>query len=217
MTGVEEMSPSVLSLLGRVLTLREEPFAWVMREPTGLRLALAVVVLAGLSEALGQSVVLFANRVKPRRFVASLFLSAGLYTAGFVLWALSVWLVGTYVLDSQQSLRTVTKAVGLAYAPYLFSFFVLTPFFGDGVAVALSLWSLLAVLVAVQVTLSLTLSQALLCSALGWVLLQLLRRTVGRPVIWGVLWLRERIAGVPLITGREALQELLHEHDETRG
>ena len=217
MTGLEDTSPGVLSLLGRVLTLREEPFAWVMREPAGLRLALAVVVLAGLSEALGQSVVLFANRVKPRRFVASLFLSAGLYTAGFVLWALSVWLVGTYVFDAQQTLRTVTKAVGLAYAPYLFAFFILTPFWGDGVSVALSLWSLLAVLVAVQVTLSLTLAQALLCSALGWVLLQLLRRTVGRPVIWGVLWLRGRIAGVPLITGREALQELLHEHDETRG
>lgn len=208
-----------LSIIGDALMLREGAFQTVLNTPRGLTLALIVVAVAGLSEALAQSLVLFANRVKPHRFVASLLLSAGLYTLGFVLWTTSVWLVGSYLYDREQGLLTVTGAVGLAYAPYLFNFLVLTPYWGSGISVALSLWSLLAVLIAVQVTLSLTLLQALVCSALGWILLQVLRRTVGRPVIWAVRWLRGHIAGVPLVTNRRELSELLrngHNGDSSR-
>ncbi len=201
--------PSPLSLISQVLRLQEEPFALLQSSPQGLRTALIIVLLAGLSEALAQSVVLFANRVKPHRFAGSLALSAGFYTAGFALFAFSVWLFAGYLFDRQQAFRDVLKAIGLGYAPYLFSFFILTPYWGNGIAVALSLWSLLAILVAIRVTLELSLWQALLCSALGWLLLQVLRRTLGRPVIWSARWLRSRIAGVPLVTDHKGLNELL--------
>lgn len=190
--------------------LEHTPFDLVLGSAQGLRLALSIVIIAGLSEALAQSLVLFANRVRPHRFVASLLLSAIFYTAGFILWTLSIWLVADLVFDKQQDIRALLKVVGLAYAPYLFGFFILTPFWGNGISVLLSLWSLLAVLNAVQVALALSLPQALACSALGWVLLQLLRRTVGRPLIVLTRFVKRRTAGTALITDQKALRELFN-------
>lgn len=195
-------------MVGRALTLDERIFIAAQSSPWGLRVALSVVLLAGLSEALGQSVVLFASRVKPRRFVASLLLSASLYGFSFLFLSASIWLVGTQVFDREVAFEVILRTVGLGYAPYLFSFFVLTPYFGNPIGLLLGVWSLLAILEAVRATLDLTVAQAFLCSALGWLLLQVVQRTVGRPLIAGVRWLRRRTAGAPLATSRRELKEL---------
>ena len=171
-------------------------------------LVATVVVLAGISEALGQSVVLFASRVKKRRFVLSLLFSASVYTFSFFFLSLSVWLVGSQVFDREVAFSTIVRAVGLGYAPYLFSFFILAPYFGNPIGLLLSVWSLIAVVRGVQVVLDLGTWQALLCAFLGWLLLQLIQRTVGRPLTGGVRWLRRRVAGAPLATSRAELREL---------
>jgi hypothetical protein len=170
------------------LALGEVPLRWL----------LWIVYVAGLSAALGQSLVLFVSRVKPRRFVASLALSAAIFVAGFVLWSLSIWIVGTYGYGREVSYQAVLRATALAYSPYLFSFFVLTPYFGSFLWVALSIWSLLALVVATGVVMDLTPWQALVCNAAGWLLLQVLARTVGRPVVWLTGNLRRWVAGTRL-------------------
>ena len=196
------------SIVGRALTFDDSVHRLVQEAPRGNLLVALVVVLAGLSEALGQSLVLFASRVKKRRFVFSLFFSASVYAFSFFFLALSVWLVGTQVFGREVELRAVMRAVGLGYAPYLFSFFILAPYFGNPISLLLSVWSLIAVVQGVQVVLELPVRQALLCAFLGWLLLQLLQRTVGRPMTGGVRWLRRRVAGAPLATSREELREL---------
>lgn len=190
---------SLLGTVRRVLALDESVFVAIQDAPHGLPLALTIVLFAGLSQELGQSVVLFVNRVTPRRFVASLLLSTLLFAFGFFFWTASVWLVSGYLFEQTVSYRQVSKAVGLGYAPYWFSFFVLTPYFGTLIATLLSLWSLLAILLALQVTLELTLLQALVGSALGWLLLQLSQRTIGRPVTRLTRALRSMIADRPLL------------------
>lgn len=199
------------SVVGRSLTLEREVFLQVQSETWGLLAVVFVVFFAGFSESLGQSVVLFANRVKPRRFVASLALSAAIFLFSYLFWTLSIWLVGTYVYNRDVDFNVVAKAVGLGYAPYLFSFFALAPYFGVPIFALLSVWSLLAVIVAVSVTLDLSLTQALACSALGWLLWQALQRTVGRPVIALSKRLKRLTAGVPLTTTRQELRDLLDE------
>ena len=151
---------------------------------------------------------MFANRVKPKRFVASLALSASIFLFSYLFWTLSIWLVGTYVYGRDVNFNVVARAVGLGYAPYLFSFFALTPYFGVPIAAFLSLWSLLAILVGVSVTLELSLAQALVCSALGWLLWQVSQRTIGRPILNVSRWLKRTIAGVPLTTTRQELRDL---------
>lgn len=196
-------------LIPQVLRLQREPFELVLLSGHGFRLMLSIVFLAGLSQALGQSVVLFANRVKPRRFILSLLLSASIYVLGFFFLVTSIWLVARYGFDRTQPLSAVVRGVGLAYAPYLFSFFVLTPYFGSLISVALSLWSLSAILVALEVLFGFTLWQALLCSVLGWLLHQLLQRTVGRPVQQLAVLTRSFVAGQRLELGRKKLEDLI--------
>lgn len=195
-------------VVGRALTFGDN--TQILLEPSAWQgtLVTLIVALAGLSEALGQSIVLFASRVKKRRFVFSLFFSALVYTFSFFFLTVSVWLVSSQVFDHAASFGTVTRAVGLGYAPYLFSFFSLVPYFGNPVGLLLGIWSLFAVNQGVQVALGLTFWQALASTLLGWLLLQLVQRTVGRPLVGGVRWLRRRVAGAPLATSREELREL---------
>jgi len=55
-------------LLGGVFSLSLEAFQEIASLQRGLLPSVLVVIFAGLSLAIGQSVVLFINRVKPIRF-----------------------------------------------------------------------------------------------------------------------------------------------------
>lgn len=209
-------APVILDIIGGSLALNRDTFYMVQQAPWGLWVALSIVLFAGLSHTLGQSIVLFINRVKPSRFLYSLLLFTLLYTLGFLFWTLSVWLVGTQLFGREANLLAVVQAVGIGYAPYLFGFFILTPYFGSLIGTILSLWSLIAILIAVQVTLQLTLGQALLCTALGWLLWQLLHRTIGRPVIWFTNTLRRWVTGVPIIIDRRKLKQLYRDAPRQR-
>jgi hypothetical protein len=180
----------------QALALDERIFTAIQTAPNGLAVALAVVFLAGLSEALGQSLILFLNRVSPRRFGLALFLSAGSHVVGYLVWATSIWLVGAYAFSQEQSFEILVRVVGLAYAPQLLSFFILTPYLGSFFSLLLSIWSLLATVVAIQIAVDLTLWQALICSGLGWLLVQAWRRTLGRPVLAAGHWLQRHAVGM---------------------
>src|SRR5690606_13447626 len=136
--------------------------------PGGLLIALVVVALAGLSEALGQSLILFINRISPQRFGFAILLSTGTHVIGYLFCTATIWLLGIYLFTSDVTYATVGRAVGLAYAPQLLSFFVLTPYLGSLFALIIAVWSLLATVIAVQVGLDLTIWQAVVCSGTGW-------------------------------------------------
>lgn len=189
---------SALDLIGGALRLRSDAFAAMALRPDGLRLALIVVLAAGLSSALGQSLVLFVNGVRPRRLVSSLILSALLFAFSFVFWVTSIWLMADLVFDRQRPLVEVGRLVGLAYAPQLFGFFALTPYLGGAITTALSIWVLLATLLATAVAFSVSPLVAVACAALGWLLLLLAHRTVGRPLDWLANRLRRAVAGTEL-------------------
>ena len=190
------MSP--LELVGGALSLDRTAFAVLLEADGSLRFALWIVFLAGLSSALGQSIVLFASRVAPKRFAASLVLSAFIFVGVFAFWTGSIWLAGRWLYGADRALADILAAVGLAYAPQLFGFFVLVPYLGSGISVLLSTWNLLAVVVAVQVALTLGIGPALVCSAAGWLLLQLAQRTIGGPLARLTRWARRLVAGTDL-------------------
>ena len=192
-------------LLFGALRLDATAFQVLIQRQDGLQIALWVVFLAGLSSGVGQSVVLFASRVPPRRFIASLILSASLFVGVFAFWTLSIWIVAHYGYGSDQPYRTALRAAGLAYAPQLFGFFVLAPYFGSGIGALLSIWNLLAIVVATRVAFTIDLVPAVVCSAAGWILLQLAQRTIGWPLGRVARWARSAVAGTRL----ENLDEMI--------
>lgn len=190
--------PGLLETIQRAMQLDETIFAAIQQASSGLFIAVIVVFLAGFSEAVGQSVILFVNRVSPRRFMFALVTTAANHFVGYLLWVVTVWLVGYYVFGQLNPLMAIASAVGLAYAPQLLAFFELTPFFGNSFSIILSLWSMMAVVIAVRVGIGLETWQAIVASGLGWVMIQLWRRTIGRPLYGLGRWLQRRAAGVAL-------------------
>ncbi len=189
---------SLWQTIREAMQLNETVFAEVQRASNGMMIALTVVILAGLSEALGQSIILFVNRVSPPRFIFALLITAANHVVGYLLWTVMVWLAGYYIFDRFTPLMVVASAVGLAYAPQLLAFFELTPFFGNSFSIILSLWSMMAIVVAVRFGLALETWQAIVVSGAGWLAIQLWRRTIGRPIYGLGRWLQRRAAGVPL-------------------
>lgn len=199
----------IWQLLWNAIWLKPEAFQLINQLPRGLEVALGVTLLAGLSQAIGQGIILFVNRVKPLRFILSLIISAVLFGFGWIFWILSTWIACNVLFRFNPSLITVGQSLGLSYAPQIFSFFIALPYLGVPVSIALSIWSFLAFLTAMQATLGLGLWQAFWCGVLGWMMLQILQRTIGRPVARAGQWLANTAAGVKLVTDLKELERLV--------
>jgi hypothetical protein len=175
-------------------------------EVAQLRVGAWVVFAAGLSLAVGQSVALFAVRVSPRRFLASLVVQAVLFAAGFFFWALSVWWVARFGFDAVRPLRDVVAVIGLAYAPQLFGALILAPYLGVPLQTLLSAWTLLGTVVATSVVFGLGLQDAVLAAGAGWLVTQIGQRTIGRPLVrWGRR-VRNWVVGADLNAPRRAVR-----------
>lgn len=190
--------PGFLDALRLALRLEPTLYVQLQHHALGIVYAALIVLLAVCSESLGQSIVLFLNRVRPRRFVLALSITTASNIVGYFLWTLTIWSVGSLLTQTHQSWRAVAVVVGLAYAPQIFAFFELTPYLGNLIWGVLSLWSMIAIVVALHFGLGMATWQALLVSALGWIVMQALRRTVGRPILHLRTNLQRRAAGVPL-------------------
>lgn len=170
----------------------------IFASPYGRLITLQIVALAGVSESLGNSVILFANRVSPRRFLFSLLLSVIIYIGGYFTWVFSIQAVAQVVFHRVGTVEQVAAAVSLSYVPLLLSFLTLLPYLGAPILKGLYLVTFFVLINALRVALDLTEWEALLCSQFGAVFILLIRATIGRPVIWFEKRVRNWVAGRPL-------------------
>ena len=191
------------------ISLSPDTYRRVVQSSSGGLISLVVLLLAGLSEAIAQGIVLFVNRVKPIRFVLSLAIASILFVFGFLFWAGSTWIVLKIFFGTRAPLIQLLITLAISFAPKIFGIFIALPYLGVPLSIALSIWSFLAFLVGIQATLGLDLWQGFWCGVLGWAVLQLLQRTVGRPVAGIGKWIRNSAAGVPLVTDLKDLERIV--------
>ncbi len=177
------------------LRLDSTVYTLVQGSRAGLTLALVVVLLAAISEALGQSVVLFLNRVRPFRYALSLVMAVASNLIGYFLWSTAIWLALWLAFGVEEPFVGALAVVGLAYAPQLFAFFEVTPYFGNFFGLVLTLWTMAAVVVAVRFGMGMSTWQAALTGIVSWAAIQLFRRSLGRPVYALGTWVERRAAG----------------------
>jgi hypothetical protein len=145
--------------------------------------AIALVVLAGLSDGLGtQSVVLFANQLGRRTFALNLLVSGLFALLGALGWALSIGLVARVALGLAISPSALVALVSLGYVPLLFSFLALIPYSGPAIAALLHGVSFAIVAGQLAGALAIAPWQALACATGGWLLLQAARWLFSRPL-----------------------------------
>ncbi|MBK6325677.1 MAG: hypothetical protein IPF56_07010 [Chloroflexi bacterium] len=205
LTTIGGFLASLWALIQGVLSLDPQAYNAALTQEGGGRLSLAVLFVAGVSITIGQSVVLFANRLPRRRFIVSLVLSSLLLLVGVLFWAASVWVLATYVFGAERSLRLVMIVVSLSYAPMLYGVFVLLPYLGNILYIFLRIWILIALVGAVTAIFPLAIWQALICSLLGWLMLEMATRL---PVVSAVEnWLWRKTTGTREILPTEDVVE----------
>ena len=192
------------------IALNSDTFQTIHAQSHSLLAALTVVFIAGLSQSFSQIVVLFVNQVRPIRFVLSLVISALFFVIGYGFWTISTWATIHLIFGSSLSLTTVLRTLGFSYVPLTLSFFAVIPYFGNAIFVLLSIWTLLAVVIGIDVITVLGPWEAFACAALGWVVLQLLQKTVGQPIATLGQWITNWVAGEELITNRNRLAQELY-------
>ena len=196
------------SLVGSALALDRSALAAAATTPGALAAALLIAFLGGVSLMLGQSVVLFANRVSRRRFAACLAIYGLVYIVGLVVWGVTIWL-SARIFGFEILVRTVTFAVCVGQAPLLFGFFILMPYVGTSLLKILTVYSLLIVVAALSGILEVRVWQAALLAAIGWGLRAGLDRVLQRPLAGVRAWLWRASTGRPTpITRADALAAL---------
>jgi hypothetical protein len=157
---------------GGVMRLDPAVFRAVVSTLGGGWVALAIAFVAGISDMVGQSVVLFANRVSPRRFGFSVVASALVLIVSIFFYAFSIWLIVKFVFFLPGRFGLILILVALSYAPIVFSFASLLPYLGNFIYQAVRIWSLLALVVGVRAVAGAVFWQGILACLLGWLFIQ---------------------------------------------
>ncbi|BAU63535.1 hypothetical protein STA3757_09000 [Stanieria sp. NIES-3757] len=203
-------------LIGGAFSLSQGAFQRIINLPEGQTTALLVVLTAGLSLGVGQSIILFINRVQPIRFVFSLLLNAVLFTCGFLFLVFSTWAIGWLPGLVRIPWSDLVKALGLSYAPLQFSFLAALPYAGVPILNVLSVWHLLAMVVGFSAIAKVSAASAFVHVAFGWFMLQLLEGSIGQPIAKFGQSLTQRVAGVDLAEKRSELKAIVQSGLETR-
>ncbi|MBV8490028.1 MAG: CAAX protease, partial [Candidatus Eremiobacteraeota bacterium] len=171
----------------------------------GVWLGIAIVLLAGFSEAIAQSIVLFANKVKPVRFFFSWAIDAFLFLFGYGFSVVSTWAIGLFPGMPHLEFKQVALILAASYAPLLFAFLGAMPYLGRGILFVQRVWHFLAMVIGISAAGSVTLVQASLCVGLGWVVVVLAQQSFGRPIAALGTRLIDAVAGVPIVTDENAI------------
>ncbi|ELR96284.1 hypothetical protein [Gloeocapsa sp. PCC 73106] len=193
-------------LISGFFLLKPESFVDLVNSSQGRSLALIIVLVAGISLAIGQGIILFLSRVQPLRFILSLLFNGIIFTFGFLFLVFSIWLnckIPWWSLSIPFS--SLVTVLGASYAPQLFSFLGALPYLGVPILSLLSVWRLLAMVVGFSAITKVSITDAFSYVAIGWVILQLLENTLGRPLASLGKSLGNRIAGVNIVRSRSEL------------
>ncbi|MGF1647823.1 MAG: hypothetical protein ACFCVF_13010 [Kineosporiaceae bacterium] len=166
--------------------------------PGGVWAALGVVAVGGVSQLVGQSVVLFLNHVRPVRFLLSLGLAAGTFAAEVAVWGVGIWLTALAVAGLDLGVVDILAVVALAHAPFVLAFFLLLPYYGPPVQRALEIWTLLCLAVGLDAVTGWSLGELTLAIALGYAFTLLVKVALGRWVAALDRWLWRTATGARL-------------------
>ena len=198
------LAPDVWTTLAGVFRLDGNAFVHGLHLGSrGVLVALAIVLGAGLSQAIANSIVLFANRVQPARFYMSLGITAVLFAFNYGFLVLSTWLVMRLPGAPDVGLATLALIFALAYAPLLFSFLGALPYLGNPILWGLRIWQLLALVVGLSAVAHVGALQAGGYVLLGWIALAVSEQTFGRPLAQMGTRVMDAVAGVSLVSDEQ--------------
>src|SRR4029077_116206 len=137
--------------VGGVLWLDQEAIKALQSEPNGLSVALWILLLATVSDVIGNSPVLFFNRMRPGRLALAFGIETVLSLIRLAVWMLSLWVLLLLANRGAVNFESVVLVIGIGYAPMLLSFLVIIPTAGPFIGRVLDAWTLVTVTASVAV------------------------------------------------------------------
>jgi hypothetical protein len=160
---------TLLQVVGGVLRLDPQVFAAMRGVDAITGISLGVVLVAGLMRMLGQSIVLFANRVRPAGFAVRILASTLEFILNVLVMGVLVWLIMRFIRpDSSLALSEVLRTIPLAYAPYWLGALVLMPYLGIWIERGLKVYVFLALVVAFRGAFNATFLNAIIGALVAW-------------------------------------------------
>lgn len=164
--------PSLWTTLRYALALNGNFYENARNTPRNRRIALTIVLMAAFSHLLGSTAILLINRATLPVLLLALLLDGLSVVCGYFFWTFAVLKVGQWLKPIDPTYRELLSPIGFAYAPQVLNFLTLVPLLGRPIELILSIWSLLAVIVAVRQGLDIGTRRAALISVVGWLPLQ---------------------------------------------
>lgn len=198
---------ALFQVVGAVLRLDPQVFIAMRGVQTITGISLGVVIVAGLMRMLGQSIVLFANRVRPAAFLVRILLDTLLFILSVLLMGVVVWIIARlFNPGSSLTLGEILRTVPLAYAPYWLGALVLAPYLGIWIERGLKVYVFLALVVVSQGAFNQPFFNALIYALIAWFTVVLLNTLISRPLTAATGSLSRSLA-----SGQEAASDIYQE------
>jgi TM2 domain-containing membrane protein YozV len=169
----ENSRPRFRTTLWNALLLDGHFYENARNTPKNHQIARTIVALAALSHMLGSGVILLINLAKPTGLIIALIIDGLSVVLGYYFWTFTIDKIGQWMKPNHVSFGELLVQIGFAYAPQSLNFLTLIPLLGRPIEIALSVWSLLAVIVAVRQGLDVSNRKATLICLIGWPIIQL--------------------------------------------
>ncbi|MEA5601034.1 hypothetical protein [Nostoc sp. UHCC 0252] len=143
------------------------------RIPNAVKTAQVIVILAAIAHASGSVIIPLLAQVTLSLLIFIFVINALSVIAGYYFWTFTIWKIGQQLRLSIPTYRELLIPIGFAHTPQIFNFFTVIPLLGRPIEIGLSIWSLLAVIVALKGWLNIKLVRAILISLSGWLIVQI--------------------------------------------
>lgn len=163
---------SLAKTIWKALTLNANFYENAHNTPKRARRALAIVTLAAVSHALGSAIILLINRATLPILILALVIDQLSVVAGYYFWTLTISKIGQWLKPNHVTYKDLLIPIGYAYSPQVLNFLTVIPLLGRPIELVLSVWSLLAAIVAVRQGLDIKTRSAAIICLVGWPLIQ---------------------------------------------
>ncbi|MEM8630007.1 MAG: hypothetical protein AAGF74_02105 [Pseudomonadota bacterium] len=145
------------------------------------RQTLVMLVVAGISRAIGTVAILALNQVHGKRYPLVFFVEGLVFAFAALAHALAAVAADWLFFENRVPDAQLFWIVALAHGPYLLGFLVLMPYFGEGIDRLLRLWSTLLIFFALHWAFGMPAHVAVLVAVAGWLTYAVISAVIGRP------------------------------------
>jgi hypothetical protein len=196
-------------IVGGILSLDPNVILGVQTSPSGLSVAVVILVLATVSDVVGNSPILFFNKMSPGWLVAALCIETVLSLVRLLIWMCSIGILFFAVNQVRLSLANVVVVIGIGYAPMLWSFLVVIPSIGPVIRRVLIAWTLVTMTASIAVAGGSSAWQALTAPVLAALVILVVYRWSNRFSVAVLGRLSRQVFDVDLMQRTRAMDPLL--------